>query len=122
MSRWYGEPVVVRPAEAGISHGPAFRPSAFLWRGKVYVVRDVLGHWLERRAWWAGSAAQALHGDGDPAPDRDRPTNPSGVALDIEREIWRVEASRGRVFGSGVFDLCRDSASSDEWRLLHVSD
>ena len=33
-----------------------------------------------------------------------------------EREVWRVEASRGRVYGSGVYDLCRDAAHADPWR------
>ena len=27
-------------------------PVAFTWRGRSYVVREVLDHWRERRAWW----------------------------------------------------------------------
>ena len=34
-------------------------------------------------------------------------------ALDHEREIWRVEASAGRTFGTGVYDLARESRVAD---------
>src|SRR4051812_4230861 len=27
-------------------------PEAFIWRGRLYVVRGVLAQWRERRAWW----------------------------------------------------------------------
>ena len=143
MTRRYGDPVAVRPAEGASGAGPGsagFRPGVFLWRGRVYVVREVLGHWRERRAWWTGPAAQALHGDADGAGGARSAGGAGGSAggstggdsggdstatatLEVEREIWRVEASRGRVFGTGVFDLCREVPRGvDEWRLLHVSD
>ncbi|WP_260439795.1 DUF6504 family protein, partial [Humibacillus xanthopallidus] len=32
--------------------GGGARPEAFIWRGRLYVVRDVLATWRERRAWW----------------------------------------------------------------------
>lgn len=112
MTRKYGDPVVVRCAD-GVASGPQVRPEAFLWRERVYVVREVLGHWRERQAWWTGPAAKALHGESDVA---------TTATLQVEREVWRVEASRGRMFGSGVFDLCRDDPFPQEWRLVHVSD
>jgi hypothetical protein len=56
-------------------------PMAFLWRGRLYVVREVLGRW------------------------RDAPS---------EAQVFRVEASTGRAFGEGIFDLRRDG---DEWTL-----
>jgi len=124
--------VVVRPADdapAAVDGQGAFRPGAFLWRGRVYVVREVLGHWRERRAWWTGSAAQAVHGEGDGAARNSAESVTTGgsttgtTTLEVEREIWRVEASRGRVFGTGVFDLCREvPVGADEWRLLSVGD
>ncbi len=203
-------------------------PMAFLWRGRLYVVREVLGHWRERRDWWSTAAARALHGEewpGDrpmsseepsfavwsgqtagssgelpggvpggagsgvgsgagqmtggsgpaaadhparagrshgsstalgrhgaahrrvhsrPAAggvagghDREPHENPRGQSenvqsaapeeflLDSECEVWRVEASTGRAFGSGVYDLSRTPASNpaaDSWRLLQVAD
>ena len=115
MVRRIGEPVMVR-----VGGGPDGAPGTFLWRDRIYVVREVLGHWQERRSWWAGPAARAVHGDAAPGPVPD--------VLDQEREIWRVEASAGRMFGSGVYDLARDggdvrgAARSQGWQLLRVAD
>ncbi|WP_285600865.1 DUF6504 family protein [Kineosporia sp. NBRC 101731] len=182
-------------------------PMAFLWRGRLYVVREVLGHWHERRDWWSTAAARALHGEDShgrrpPVPEEpsfavwsgqpsgssgelpggvpggipgraredqledvvgrshkhsrhrsrggaergaERPGSarrhsgpagaPAGSAgpaekphefmLDSECEVWRVEASTGRAFGSGVYDLSRTPSaeqSADSWRLLQVAD
>ena len=38
-----------------------------------------------------------------------------------EREVWRVEATRGRQHGSGIYDLCFDWASGG-WVLLRSHD
>jgi hypothetical protein len=129
MVRRYEDPVEVRRSQDGDL------PASFLWRGRLYVVRDVLGHWQERRAWWASAAARAVHGE-EPGADGGPPGGGSvgdgaRTALAQEREVWRVEASRGRVHGSGVFDLCRDVVGSgtggpgsrgDAWRLVRVAD
>ena len=54
-------------------------PDQFLWRGRLYVVRAVIAHWIESSAWWGGSR-RALEG-----------------ALPAhEHEVWRVEAQAGR--------------------------
>jgi hypothetical protein len=95
-------------------------PMSFLWRGRLYVVREVLGHWRERREWWAAAAARALHGeDWSPLPE-------ARESLDHECEVWRVEASTGRAFGNGVYDLARESVivpgPGEAWRLLQVAD
>jgi hypothetical protein len=83
-------------------------PSAFLWRGRLYVVREVIGHWRERRAWWR----EALDPDENTAAD----------GLDcLEQEVWRVEASPGRLAGTGVYDLGMDGPVRG-WRLLRVAD
>jgi hypothetical protein len=46
--------------------------------------------------------------------------------LDHEQEVWRVEASAGRTFGNGVYDLCHEpgdpSSTSAAWRLVQVVD
>ena len=131
--RRYTDPVEVRSAS---SEGTG-APSAFLWRDRVYVVRDVLGHWCERTSWWSSPAARRVHGEGVPAVDGtlaldDLP--PAGGSVRVadlaqEREVWRVSASPGRAFPSGVYDLCREPAqepsrgSPDEvWHLARVAD
>src|SRR4051812_18073526 len=101
MARRVGEAVEVRVA--GDSAGA---PMSFLWRGRIYVVREVLGHWHDRREWWATGAARALHGD-EWAPAASAAQGAPAV-LEHEREVWRVEASAGRTFSSGVYDLSRD--------------
>jgi hypothetical protein len=105
--RRYNEPVEVKtsagmpesaPASPAEFDEPVIRgqPEAFVWRGRLYVVREVLAHWRERRAWWR----EAL----DPPPGQ-----PHGIAAAArERQVWRVEASPGRLSRSGVFDLARD--------------
>lgn len=44
-------------------------PEQFLWRSRLYLVREVLEHWFEAGAWWASGAALALTmGSDAPAP------------------------------------------------------
>jgi hypothetical protein len=134
MVRRYGDPVEVK-AEAARGGAGADVPASFLWRGRLYVVRSVLGHWRERRAWWNEPAAQALHGEGSAsspdtacstvdAPDAvdspDAVDPPDAAGFAAEREVWRVEASAGRHVGVGVYDLCRGPVSC--WSLLRVAD
>ena len=108
MVRRYEEPIEVR-ATADAQTGPG-APDAFVWRGRLYVVRAVLDHWQERRPWWRG----ALDGDGSPG----RPGLPDEAR---ERRVWRVEASAGRLAGAGVYDLGADP-SRGQWQLLQVAD
>ena len=74
------------------------RPAQFLWRGRLYVVRAVLEHWTEVGHWWRAARAD-----------------------DVEREYWRVEAGRGRLAGTGVFDLCFDWAGGG-WTVTRTHD
>jgi hypothetical protein len=135
MVRRYQEPIEVRAGE-GVAGSPDIDrggdidrgrgvdvldppPTAFLWRGRLYIVREVIGHWRERRPWWRDAldphdelAAQGL---GSPAQ------------LGLEHEVWRVEASPGRLAGIGVYDLGKDGdlgldGSTRGWRLLRVAD
>jgi len=127
MVRRYEEPIEVRAGvdvvDGGVvdggdgdAHGPS--PSAFLWRGRLYVVRDVIGHWRERRAWWR----EALD------PDEEVSSRGLGCLVQpdrLEHEVWRVEASPGRLAGTGVYDLGMagmDSQMRSSWRLLRVAD
>ena len=95
MSRRYDDPVEVRRRDDD--------PAEFLWRGRFYAVREVLARWVETGAWWQ------------------RPDAAAGGALAAEREVWRVEASRGLAHGAGVYDLCFDWGA-DGWTLLRAQD
>ena len=118
MVRRYEETIEVRegvrddltPTSGGVAAGAVGvrgpEPEAFVWRGRLYVVRAVLDRWQERRPWWR----DARERDGG-----------SDVLTDArERQVWRVEASAGRLCGVGVYDLGADHGS--QWRLLRVAD
>ena len=103
-------------AEQGAAPGreavDAREPDAFIWQGRLYVVRRVLAHWRERRSWWRDAL--------DPLPGQ-----PTGIDVaSREQHVWRVEASRGQAFGTGVYDLTSDGAGAAdaEWRLVRVAD
>jgi hypothetical protein len=115
--RRYDDPVEVRK-------GADEDPDQFLWRGRLWQVREVVAHWVETGAWWVrrprdpDAGPQAGH-DGD---------------LLREREVWRVAAARGRVAatspegpagsgdpGFGVFDLVF-SWSEGSWQLARALD
>jgi hypothetical protein len=106
MSRRYDDPVEVRRRDDD--------PAEFLWRGRFYAVREVLARWVETGAWWQRpevTAAAGGAGAGGASP----------TALAGEREVWRVEASRGREQGGGIYDLCFDWAAGG-WTLLRAQD
>jgi hypothetical protein len=112
VTRRYTEPVDVRRRDDA--------PAQFLWRGRVYVVRDVLAHWVESRPWWllaepAGRASASQPSAGQPSAGR------ASVGLADEREVWRVEAGAGRLHGVGVYDL-RFDWFDGRWTLDRVLD
>lgn len=118
MSRHYAEPVDVRRRDD--------TPVEFLWRGRLYLVRDVLAHWVEAGGWWRRAAPDAASTAG-PSPGGD-PARPVGALDDREREFWRVEARTGGRAGAaaptastGVFDLCFDW-SAGGWSLARTHD
>jgi hypothetical protein len=116
--------------------GQRAQPAAFVWRGRLYVVRAVQTRWYERRAWWREAAAAALLGlRGDERAGAGPATEvPAGDYLDGETEVWRVEASAGRAGPVGVFDLARSVPALPTvptvpavtpptgWRLTRVAD
>ena len=109
--RSYGDLVEVR------GEGPGAGPEQFVWRGRLYLVREVLSHWYERTAWWDGAAARAARGASDAG----------GAASTIggEREMWRVHASPGRSTVPGVFDLALSAGADTDtpsWHLVRVAD
>jgi hypothetical protein len=87
------------------------QPEAFIWRGRLYVVRSVLATWRERRAWWR----EAL--DADEAHVRPGETL---AAAARERQVWRVEASPGWSFTPGVYDLAHDDSGADSGSLTRA--
>ena len=46
------------------------------------------------------------------------------TAADLEQDVWRVEASPGRLHQAGVYDLAREGRGDapGSWRLLRVAD
>jgi hypothetical protein len=129
--RRYDDPVEVRKGWVG---GPAAGmegPEQFLWRGRLWQVRAVLAHWVETGPWWQSRGVRAVIGTDEPEPvervDRvDRVTGGSAEGrpaadLLVERELWRVEAGRGRDAGGGVFDLSFDW-NAGSWQLVGCAD
>jgi hypothetical protein len=123
MTRRHADPIEVR--------GGDDRPTHFLWRDRVYAVREVLGHWKENGARWeearrAGSPGRLRPGaEAPPVGGAPATTAPATTALGrcdrTEREVWRVEASPGRAFAAGVYDLSLDPAA-DRWTLTRTTD
>jgi hypothetical protein len=71
----YDDPVEVRRGlgsladrRADQSEGSDERPEQFLWRGRLWQVREVLAHWRDEREVWRVSAARgrAVSAVGDP--------------------------------------------------------
>lgn len=81
-------------------------PQQFLWRGRLWQVREILAHWTETGAWWLRRPEDA----------------PGASELVTQRLVWRVSAARGRAVetpddpGFGIFDLTFDRAEGI-WRL-----
>jgi hypothetical protein len=88
LSRLYGDPIEVWTRDG--------EPSQFVWRDRLYVVRQVLDHWVVAREWWKTSE-----------------TDPG------ERRFWRVEASPDKQVGT--YELRFDTASAG-WLLLRAWD
>lgn len=131
MSRRYSDPVEVRVGVVQIGRQLALPagldaasvPTAFIWRGRLHIVRAVLDHWTQRLPWWRMPwGEEAAEGGLPPGRTRQDQAVQDGAAVDVavelEREVWRVEASAGRLMQTGVYDLTKD----DRWRLVRVAD
>jgi hypothetical protein len=113
----------------GLVAGLVEGPEQFLWQGRLWKVHAVLAQWVETGPWWHSSGAHAVLGaedwnDGDLAGDLagDRAAvSTLTTELAAEREVWRVEASRGLRTDRGVFDLVFDWADGG-WRLTRCLD
>lgn len=101
---------------------PDGAPERFRWRGRPYLVREVLASWVRVEPWWASPQVRALLTGADVAG-----ADVAGAALsplglqEVEQEHWRVLATAGRSGAPGVFELSRSSADGS-WRLTRVLD
>ncbi|RYP83355.1 hypothetical protein EKO23_19500 [Nocardioides guangzhouensis] len=115
--RRYDDPVEVRKGMVGSQEAP----EQFLWRGRLWKVRDVLAHWVETGPWWQSSGVRAVVGTDDAfAEEPSVAPSPVGHDLLAEREMWRVEAGAGMT-SAGVFDLSF-SWSDGHWQLVGCAD
>jgi hypothetical protein len=123
--RQYDDPVEVRKGWIGDPGAGVEGPEQFLWRGRLWQVRAVLAHWVETGPWWQSSGVRAVLGCEEPGAGGT--DTRAGHDLLGEREMWRVEAGRGRAVpdgdgvGGGVFDLSFDWADG-RWQLLGCVD
>lgn len=122
MSRLHTTPVEVRRRDD--------EPEQFLWRGRLYVVCEVLARWTESGGWWSAPGVSVLatgeasdpadlaepgplhtapipsspkwaqRAWGEPAPDVGAAVGPAGID-DGERDWWRVEARTGGMSSAG---------------------
>lgn len=107
-------------------------PEQFVWRDRLWRVCAVVSYWVETGPWWEQRGVTALlgadEGDGgdDPSPE---PGAGPGSFLLAEREVWRVDATRGRQgVGAdpstglrGTFDLTYDT-DTGQWHLTRCLD
>jgi len=130
--RRYDDPVDVRRGRVPDAGGdPVEGPEQFVWKDRLWTVHAVLAQWVETGPWWRSRGVHAVLGvDGDVDGDVDGGVDGDGgtatvtrapADLAAEREVWRIEASRGRSSGLGVFDLVFDWADGS-WRLLRSLD
>jgi Domain of unknown function (DUF6504) len=116
-------------------------PEQFLLRGRLYVVRGVLAHWVEPSGWrWAapvwsapadeavcvgaavGPAAGLGPAVGAPAVlPRRQPAGRAVVADVADRELWRVAAAAGQNAPMQVFDLCCSHEES-RWTVTRLEE
>jgi hypothetical protein len=94
-------------------------PAQFLWHGRLYVVREVLDHWLRSGAWWQSAALTRLT-SGESSTGHVT-TGAGAVGLDDEREFWRVETAPGRSGARAVVELCHALASGT-WTVTAIHD
>src|SRR5581483_10494144 len=67
MARRHADPIEVRGPGSGGTAGAGEQPTHFLWRDRVYAVREVLGHWRESGPWWEAVRAAPQQGVSRPA-------------------------------------------------------
>lgn len=113
MTRLHTDPVEVRKRDD--------EPEQFLWRGRLYVVQEVLARWTEAGRWWQGAAVHALHtgetaASASSAPLETVPLPPSPLTTSRTRgqRAWGEPAPDvGTSVGPGTID----DRERDWWRV-----
>lgn len=111
MSRWYEDDIQVATVARPIDEDPAGEsPERFVWRGRLYLVNEVLASWRERQPWWV-LCEEAF----DLASPRVGPELAGGSVLSVladgaDRRCWRVRARAGRDAAGGVYELVQTIA------------
>lgn len=108
--RRYDEPIHVRRGDDRSA------PEQFVWRGRLWLVRDVVTRWLETGAWWDSPLVRSARGD-----DADQTLPDETTDLLAEHEVWRVLAAAGASGSPGVYELDH-ARGTGGWRLRAVVD
>jgi hypothetical protein len=53
VSKYIDEPITVHVSKE-------FKPTAFIWRKRLYRVGEILSWWREPSAWWSGESVRIL--------------------------------------------------------------
>jgi hypothetical protein len=122
MTRLHADPVEVQRHDTGL--GP--EPAQFLWRGRLYLVREVLARWTEAGGWWEGGAVHALT-RGDTADPADALVDPLQAPLETALETVPIPSSpkwAQRAWGEPAPDVGAsvgpagiDDRERDWWRV-----
>lgn len=104
----------------------------FIWRDRLYVVREVLAYWSEATQWWVPISAEvrgaAVASGGSTRPAWAAGSGGSAHAARVGAtsiaavQVWRVVAGIGRRHPAGaVVDLIRHP-DSGRWQLARTID
>lgn len=117
--RRFDEPIQVRHGLTEADADAAAEAMQFLWRGKLWTVREVLSRWRETGPWWQSAMARAARGEGELSEWQVL----AGEAGDLlaERDVWRVLAGSGLYGRNGVYELAHSQADGS-WLLRSVVD
>lgn len=119
MTRLHTDPVEVRHRDC--RRGP--EPAQFLWRGRLYVVREVLARWTESGGWWRADVLRALTA-GDPSSggataDESEVAGPLQTAPIPASPKWaqRAWGEPAPDVGAAVGPAGIDDGARDWWRV-----
>lgn len=99
--RMYDDPICVLFDE---------RPRQFIWRDRLLLIKKIQSRWVRAVAWWESETIRAARGE--------EVVEGSGE-LNIEREVFRVEAGNG--VHRGVYELAH-TLGAEDWILQAVLD
>lgn len=117
--RRYDEPIHVKRGQDRAA------PEQFVWRGRLWLVRDIITRWLETGAWWDSPLVRSARGDdvetlpSEEGPSEEGPSEETDLLA--EHEVWRVLAAVGASGSPGVYEL-DNARGTGGWRLRAVVD